>query len=206
MEYLFEMNSKIHELNIQPKKPLGQGTEHTAFPYEKFQDKVIKTRNGNVEVKGNKFVKTNNSNLNQEEIQTFKDNPDLFAHVYKSTDRYAILEKLNTHDIRKDLDELTEGMIKFFIRNPNISAFFTPKDPTTLETDDFNVSADIMINRNDKEFLKGVLKNTKNKDFFRKLLTFIKTVYSRNLPKKSIDIHDGNLGYDKQGNIKLLDI
>lgn len=195
----------MNELNIQQKEPLGSGVDHTAFPFEKFKDKIIKTPNGNLIVKNNKFIKANNDKLNQEEMDIFKNNPKYFAKVFKLTDRYAIIEKLNTKDIRDDLDELGEGMIKFFVRNPEISKFFTPKDPSLLEPSDFNVSTDIMHNRTDKEFLKGVMKNTKNKEFFRKLLKFIYGVYSLNLSKKNLDIHDGNLGYDKNGNIKLLD-
>ena len=39
----------LSELNIRLKTLLGQGYFHSVFPFEKFQDKIIKTRWGDLE-------------------------------------------------------------------------------------------------------------------------------------------------------------
>lgn len=197
----------MNELNIKSKTQLGAGTEHTVFPYERFQDKVIKTKTRNITFQGSTIKQIPGGSLNMEEMEIFKNYPEFFAHVYKLTNRYAIIEKLDTASIEKDLDNLATGLIKYFIDNPERANFFTLKDPSLLTSQDFSVSADIYQNLRDPDFLKGLFDYAPDKKFCKKLITFIANVYKlKNELKRGIDVHNGNLGYDKDKNIKLLDI
>lgn len=196
------------ELVIRKKEPLGSGIEHTAFPFDAFKDKIIKTKSGNVEIgKNGKPIYTSKdlkSRMNPFEIKTFQDHPSLFAKVYKATDRYAIIEKLNTKDINEDLEYLTYDMIRFFIANPFVGERYTLKNIEELEPTDFNILAELYGHKKDKTLYEGILKYASDKTFAMKLFKFIQTVSSTNLGKKA-DMHDGNIGYDKEKNIKLLD-
>jgi hypothetical protein len=202
----------MNELATQIKKPIGQGIEHTVFPFNKFKDKIIKTRSGNAELTnqgdptGYPRLKITDpkSKLNYKEIKIFQMHPEIFAKVYKVTDRYAIIEKLDTASIEEDLEMLCWGMIKFFNKNPKYAKHFTLKDPKLLDPSDFNILALIHNNRKDPKLLKGIISNTNNKEFAIKLMSFIQKLYNTNLGK-SPDLHDQNVGYDKEGNIKLLD-
>lgn len=202
----------MNELNTQIKKPIGQGIEHTVFPFEKFKDKIIKTKSGNAELTndgnptGSPRLKITdpNAKLDSGEMKVFQSHPDIFAKVYKVTDRYAIIEKLDTSSIEEDLEMLCWGMIKFFNKHAIYAKHFTLKDPKLLDPSDFNILALIHDNRKDPRLLKGIVSNTKDKEFALKLMSFLQKLYHANLGK-SPDLHDGNVGYDKTGNIKLLD-
>ena len=77
------------------KEPIGQGSEHIIYPYSKDPNKVIKT-----------FDPDEKESINKDQITTFQKHPDIFPIVYKVTDKYAILEKLNTKKVIDELEKL----------------------------------------------------------------------------------------------------
>lgn len=199
----------LDELNIQPKIPIGSGMYHTAFPFTKFKDKIIKTKNGNlILAPDEKSFKITNKNdkLDPKEMDMFKLHPDIFAHVYKVTDRYAVIEKLETKTIKQELYKLSEDFLRWMLQNPDFAENLGWMKPVEyMEPDDFNVMVELNLERNNKEFLRDLGKSVTNKGFYLKLLEFIKKCYASDLGKKNLDLHSDNIGYDKQGNIKLLD-
>ena len=82
------------------KEPIGQGSEHIIYPYSKDPNKVIKT-----------FDPDERESIDKDQITTFQKHPDIFPIVYKVTDKYAILDKLNT---KKVIDELEKLEAEFF--------------------------------------------------------------------------------------------
>ena len=85
---------------ITLKEPIGQGSEHVIYPYSKDPNKIIKT-----------FDPDERESINKDQITTFQNHPDIFPIVYKVTDKYAVLEKLNT---KKAIDELEKLEAEFF--------------------------------------------------------------------------------------------
>ena len=92
---------------ITLKEPIGQGSEHIIYPYSKDPNKVIKT-----------FDSDETESINKNQITTFQNHPDIFPIVYKVTDKYAVLEKLNT---KKAIDEL-EKLAQFLKEENNLIA------------------------------------------------------------------------------------
>lgn len=202
----------MNELNIQPKTPIGKGSYHVAFNFEHFKDKVIKTKRGNFKIgPDNKLspVKNQGENLDIDEIETFIDNPDIFAKVYKYTDRYAIIEKLDTENFKRDLNnKIADAIVKAFINNPKLSSEFTLKKPRDLTAQDFDASVTLTIGfNNHPELIPLVLKFSSDRQFTSKFIKFLRIIERRADEQNwtSIDIHENNIGYDKEGNFKLLD-
>jgi len=137
------------------------------------------------------------------EVQFSNDNPDIYAKIYKIDYKKGIMiqEKLNTDIVKKELDYLTNklkrigydndvfNIIKSLIKNPNLYYYVSYKD----------LSYDIIKEKfKEKEF-----------NLFNKWFNFIKKI-SEIDPKKYkkyyLDFHSNNIGEDKKGNLKLLDI
>jgi len=195
----------MKEISIRRKEPIGSGTVHNVYDFEKFKDKIIKTKYGDMRIVNGQLQRINSNKIDQKEIETFINNPNLFAKVYKVTERYAVIEKLDTKSFLNDVQEkVAPAVVKTFIQNPELSAEWTSKKPEELTSQDFDGAGMLNAFRNHKEFIKGVLKNTPDRDFVIELLKLINTAYNE-IPKHVVDIHENNIGYDKEGNMKLLD-
>lgn len=166
----------LNEINISPKPELGSGEVFTAYPSKVDPSKVIKISNYN----------------NPEDIQyhadIFKNYPKYFPKVYKVTDKYLIIEKLNTKPIIEYYNKLK---LLTSLLNPFKSIpFYNPKkfDP--------NNPLDIAIKQH-PELLKTTLKLKKLYHDVDKILD--------NEGYDELDFHHGNVGIDSEGNFKMLD-
>ena len=195
----------MKEISIRRKEPIGSGTVHKVYDFEKFGDKIIKTKYGDIEFTNGRLERINTNKIDQREIETFINNPDLFAKVYKVTERYAVIEKLDTKTFLNDVQEkVAPAVVRTFIQKPELAAEWTSKKPEELTSQDFDGAGMLNAFRNHKEFIKGVLKNTPDRSLVIELLKLINKSYN-NIHKHVIDIHENNIGYDKEGNMKLLD-
>ncbi len=195
----------MDEINIRKKEPIGSGTVHNVYDFEKFKDKIIKTKYGDTVFQNGELKRINTNTLNQNEMKIFQNNPDLFAKVYKVTERYAIIERLDTKKMLSDIQEkVAPAILKTFIEHPNMAKEWTSKPPTEMTSQDFDGAGMLNAFRNHNLFIKNVLKNTSDKEFVLKLIRLITLAYEQ-IHRHVIDIHENNLGYDKEGNIKLLD-
>lgn len=196
----------VKELDIKQKESLGQGAFHTVYPNKLHPDQVIKTKTPKtVDFEGKQYFVL--PNIDKKDIEAMKDNPDLFAKVLKYNERWAILEKLDTESIQRDLDILAQGMIKMFINQPKMAKEMGMDNVFDVEVSDIDPSAYLNYYRRDKVFIKAVYRYCKNRDFLLKLITLIRDAYKRvGDIKHSIDIKYDNIGYDKGKNIKILDI
>jgi hypothetical protein len=184
------------------KTPIGQGSEHIIYPHSKDPNKVIKT-----------FDPDETESINKNQITTFQKHPNIFPIVYKVTDKYAVLEKLNTE---KAINELEKLQTEFF----NLKWRSEKKRKYSILLDD------LMENNNLEGLdfiglLYHLFQNTPSSSLKKELNTLLSLISSPDLLKKwidflikvssimgetKLDIHTEQFGYDSEGNIKLLDI
>ena len=137
------------------------------------------------------------------ELDFYKDYPNLCAKIYRVFYKKGIIiqERLNTEIIKKELDYLTKkfkkigyddnsfNIIKSLIKSHNLYYYVSYKDLT------YDVIKSLF---NKKDFL-----------LFNKWFNFIKQVSEIDpikYKKRYLDFHPNNIGEDKEGNLKLLDI
>jgi hypothetical protein len=127
----------------------------------------------------------------KKEYETSIKYPDLFAKITKVNwdKRWLAQEKLDTEKSLKELDELAD------IFDLNYRSEVT----NWLEM--------LAVNKNEQkeaiEELKG--QSPENIEMFKRWLDFF-TKTQQITTKKELDLNPGNMGYDKEGNLKLLDI
>ena len=184
------------------KTPIGQGSEHIIYPYSKDPNKIIKT-----------FDPDETESINKDQITTFQKHPDIFPIIYKVTDKYAVLEKLNTEKAIDELEKLETEFFNLKWRSKKKRKYSILLDElmenNNLEDYDFigllyhlfqNTSSSSL-----KKELNTLLSLTSNPDLLKKWIDFLIKVTSKT-NQTELDIHSEQFGYDSKGNIKLLDI
>ena len=167
----------LKELNIQPKPELGSGGVFAAYPSKLDPSKVIKISHyGDPEDLYHHY-------------DMFKKYPKYFPKVYKITDKYMIIEKLNTKPILEYYD-----ILKSFYSYPqpklsNILSY----NPNKFDSDN---PVDVAIKQH-PELLKTTLK-------LKKLYKDVDNILS-NEEYDELDFHEENIGIDDKGNFKMLD-
>ena len=184
------------------KEPIGQGSEHIIYPYSKDPNKVIKT-----------FDPDERESIDKDQITTFQKHPDIFPIVYKVTDKYAILEKLNT---KKVIDELEKLEAEFFNlkwksnkkRKYSILLDDLMKDDN-LDGYDFIGLLYYLIQKTPSSSLKKELDTlssfTQNPKLLKKWIDFLIKLSSI-MGQTELDMHAEQFGYNSEENLKLLDI
>ena len=184
------------------KTPIGQGSEHIIYPYSKDPNKIIKT-----------FDPDETESINKDQITTFQKHPDIFPIIYKVTDKYAVLEKLNTE---KAIDELEKLQTEFFNlkwrdekkRKYSILLDELMEDDNLEDYDFIGLLYHLFQNTSSsslKKELTTLLSLTSNPDILKKYIDFLTKVTSK-INQTELDIHSEQFGYDSKENIKLLDI
>jgi len=206
----------LKELNIRPKPELGQGAEQTAYPYINNPDYVLKKYNRSAH-RG----KTIADKIEKLRALSLK-YPDLVTKVkVVSKDAYT-QEKLDTNTLSKDIDaeciKVWNQLIKDYKKayNSNLKTRVTDyikqridygfwDKPSKIKTqqDLDDLMDDMTYYIYHTKFLVDpyVYENyTKNSELVKKLKPIMDN------DELNDDPHNDNLGYDKQGNIKVLDI
>ena len=187
---------------ITLKEPIGQGSEHVIYPYSKDPNKIIKT-----------FDPDERESINKDQITIFQKHPNIFPIVYKVTDKYAVLEKLNT---KKATDELEKLQTEFFNlkwrgekkRKYSILLDELMEDDNLEDYDFIGLLYHLFQNTSSsslKKELTTLLSLTSNPDILKKYIDFLTKVTSK-INQTELDIHSEQFGYDSKENIKLLDI
>lgn len=211
---MMNLTSILKELKIRAKEPIGSGAFHTAFPFEKFKDKIIKTVKGDVDIATGKITYLNKKPFNKKTLELFTQYPDLFANVDKITNNYAVIQRLNTKDYKSDASKIAQGIHRFLLSEPRTARFYMPYtiDPKVSEPDDMDVSYFFwfLTSMKPSNTLNRKLQKYVPKDLFEKFYNFFEKVedsgVANKLPTNHVDAHDDNLGYDESGNIKFLDV
>lgn len=197
----------MNELDVKYKKPIGAGSEHSIFPYKKFQDKIIKTYYGAINFKGsNPYLNINNT-FDRDKSRLMKENPEFCAKVYKITERYAVIEKLNTKKFLADVEKINSCVFNYCIQDEETAKIFSI-DVRNSDSSDIQLSMLIWYKAlKNKDLLLKIMDHC-NSEVFKKLVNFLAALQHSSLHREYnyLDIHDANFGYDKNGNIKLLDL
>jgi hypothetical protein len=186
-----EIHKVLSELNIQSKLPIGQGGEQTVYPSKIKPGFVIKKFTGEFEFYTKEDWK--------EVIQTSQQYPEVFAEVDKvDFDKgYFVQEKLDEKSLTKDGFDLEDYLItnKILYRNDQDKSDYNGLDILTI----LYMSPD-RINMLDNTPWENTLK-PKLERLFNKLNKIGHGIDDNFLG----DLRLTNVGYDKNGEIKILD-
>lgn len=181
----------LKEINIQSKTPIGQGGEQTAYPSKIKPGFVIKKLTGENEY----FTKEDWKEI----IQTAQQHPEVFAQVDKvDFDKgYFVQEKLDEKSLTKDGNELYKYLKdnNILYRNENDKSNYSGLDIITILYMDPD-----RIDMLDDTLWENTLK-PKLESFFNKLNQAGYGIDDNYLG----DLRLTNVGYDKNGEIKILD-
>jgi len=188
-----QLRGILSELVIRGKEPFSiEGTQHMIYDSKKNPNIVFKVGHPH-------FV--------DKWLPIFKKYPQYFPNIYRVgivKDRhdykYVEMDKLNTKRVKEEWSEMTLLLT---------DAGLIDEDNNFL----YNIN-DVFINCIlDEEYDNRVISTIQNMDrgvyqLFIKWLNFLHKLNSIVVPIKgsTLDIHDGNFGYDKQGKIKCFDI
>jgi hypothetical protein len=215
----------LNELNIQNKKSLGSGEQQIAYPYLKDPNYVIKTFNTG-ELAYNKDPHVLNRYEIKHYLKMLEKHPEYIANVIipKENSKYYFQEKVNIEKAQNDIWNLVIEIIKKMALDLE-NKYKTPHDAY----EDLNIGAEIFLNANSWEDIKNI--NNIN-DLFAinyddgipmnyLFDDYIYKKYSKNIPlvqklKPVWDVgtnqtqyglfHEDNLGYDRNGNFKIIDL
>lgn len=165
------------------KDRVGKGTFHVVYPSVNRKDYVIK-----VSKMGHEF-KINDPNS---WFNIFKKHPDLFPRIYKVHKNYVMVERLDTEKAEKEIAEM-ERELEVML---SVDEFFSDSSGV------FDITEILQRLCNDQE---RILKYAKNRELFKKWFDLIKKIDDLHL-RNFIDFNDGNFGYAKDGELKMLDI
>jgi hypothetical protein len=177
----------ILEANVIKKDVYKDGTQHEVYRDHKDSGKIFKV------------VKPDHPDVSKQSynwIKIFKENPEYFPIVYKSTDRGASLEKLDYSKANKEFNEI-EGSGRFDLR---------------LGRDWFQgLLKDIAEGDYDKSLVEKVGKYFQSEapemaSAFKRFINLMIKLQPINHPEWTLDAHAGNFGYSKNGKLKMLDI
>jgi hypothetical protein len=180
------------EEEIRHKTKLGGGKDHNVYDFEKDPTKVIKI---------SRYAQEYGDTLDPKHIQTFLKYPILFPKVYKYNDRYAVIEKLDTNQTKNDEEELFNIFSKYGFNDLQ----YMTKNSTTSDVYWQSMNRAGLFNKIYKTVSSDETLNPEEKSLVMRYLDFfllIKTTFRGN---KSLDMHSFNIGYDFEGNLKLLD-
>ena len=209
----------LKEINIQKKKSLGSGGEQSAYPYLKDPNYVIKTFNN----------KSDQSVLNRYEINHYlkilEQYPEYIANIIipGENSKYYFQEKVDVKKAQEDIWDVVIEVTKKAALDLE-KKYKTPNDAYN----NLNIG-EIFLNAKSWEDIKNI---NNIDDFFDisygegipmndLFSSYVYNNYSKNIPLvqklKPVwgigstitqfgSFHEDNLGYDKNGNFKIIDI
>jgi len=158
-----------------------------------------------IETKNNLIVKIFKKNdvgsqyTIKKELEFSEKHPNLFAKIYKVNIEkgYIVQEKLETSQCFSDIDKMDSELKQVPLLGQRYE-FEQSSVPEYLNN--------TLIN--EPQNIPHIIKNVKSKELFQKWFQFFDKLNKEYSEKETryLDMNNRNLGYDKQGNIKLLDI
>ena len=195
--------------SIRQKEHIGKGNDHAVFQFEKLPGHLIKVK-----------LPKNYDNLSFEIYYgAYKKNPDLVAKIFKMTDKYLIVEELDNKKIREEINHL-KNLI--FQHDDIANMFHYPKNSTNKYNYDnfdfvYNISLtlpyahEVEEDPNNAEHFSNIDKiisllskiDEKASFLLQKYVDFI-WLAKKAYIAQDIDVY--NIGYDKNGKLKCLDV
>lgn len=201
----------LSELNIKDKnkeKFIGYGGYQYAFQSDD-KDKVIKfgRESNEDEDKGDgqgnyTITKFANREYNDDEIYEFQEmskHPKYFPIFYKINKKFVVVEKLNSEKARQEYLTIAKFLQNNFKINRPIFKELLKEYKAVgnfFKMDEFYQKA--------HEFFLKNIDNQNLKSAYYKFTSLVKSI--ENLRLFEIDISSTNFGYDKNGNLKMLDV
>lgn len=186
---------ELMEIRIQ-KQPLDHGNYHAVFPSQKHPDRVIKTgHDGDINDEDAQLEK-----VDPDHIRVFQSRPDLFPLVYRvgPEGRWIEIENLRTTEVYLDDDFLAHEIhtVENRICYEGISQLYRwwhdnrrKGIPLPESLSRFSPKAQELVQR--------------YMDFFDRCHAWASQ--HTFTPNRAFDFHKGQIGYTKDGQLKLLD-
>ena len=190
----------IHEIVTTNKERIGSGKDHVVYDYKADPTKIIKSAWG-VDKGQYKYGADSNRHLvdmNSDHIEIFIKYPNLFPKVYKHNNRYAIIEKLDTSKVFQDSKDLYDQLIQYdeVFKNVAESDLISGLYYTVTKVSGFL-----------PKVVRKMRKAGEDLTLLERYVTLFKKL--KNTVGRSsyygLDVTANNLGYDNEGNLKLLD-
>jgi len=157
------------------------GAFKSVFSFDSYPQYIIKTWDFRTD------------SLVEKEYETSLKYPELYAKIVKINfdKRWMVQEKLDVDRVNKELNELA-GELDLPI-------------PTPFHVTNYLEA--LAVNKKEREKAIEKLKNKapEKLEMFERWLNFFTKIIRINT-KTYLDFNQGNMGYDKEGNLKLLDI
>jgi len=179
-----------NELEIKQKLRKGSGTFKDMYFLDTHPDKVVKTFNP---LDSWEEISIKN------EIELQNKYPKLFTKIFKFNFKkgWFVQEKTNMDNFLIDVQKLKDDILQ---SAPNFKYIdLTPYLYGHIITE--NVDA--------LESFKDLIKSNKNKQFYNKLVTYLKDltqVKIKDVDGSTLDVHSENFGYNNKKEIKMFDI
>jgi hypothetical protein len=153
----------------------------------------------------------------EDNMSIMKNNPDIFVEIYKDNKEkhFIILEKVNTGKVIEEIKQMTKIFIDDENKNKELyfAEYYEHNPPTFGDIYRLHRIIDVINiirigimhnNTSDIQLISNILKPYPDLLYiFEKWVKFVELVNSKIGLK--IDLHFENIGYDKQGNIKMFD-
>jgi len=184
------LNTRIKKLlqELDQKLSIGSGVYKKAYPLKTNPNYIVK-----------QISDSSYKNMLEYEFNFYKSYPDLFAKIVKiNIDKgYMVQEKLDRVKFYNEVDNLKVVDQRFYSYFDSPANKFSGIEQFTFE----NNSKKIYEIFENNEFLTNLV------EFLHKLSNIdISEIKNSQNGYNFYDLHLGNIGFDKNNNIKLLDI
>jgi hypothetical protein len=182
------LRESLNEVKPIPKPEFGSGFFHTVYSSRKHPDRLYKI--GDEEIVN-------------EWVSTFKENPKYFPKVYrvfpyskKPYLKVVEIEKLNTGIAKVEFDKIDKFLIDISSDVNCNGKFITILD--FFEYPCFEKIITAAQATNNPQIIPLLYK-------WGKFISAVKKIVDKDLGR-DIDLHRGNVAYDNEGNLKMIDI
>jgi len=182
------LRESLEEMSIKPKKEFGKGAYHKVYASNKYPDRLFKI---------------GDEDTVHEWLSTFQENPKYFPKVYRTfpfrkdpTLTVVEIEKLKTAEAAYELNEIDRFLLNLSGEISCSNGFITINN--FFEGECFNTVIDAADN-GDNPFILSILYR------WAKFLRAVAPIIEKDLGRP-LDLHIGNVAYDKMGKLKMIDI
>lgn len=186
-----QINNVLLELTTKKKEIFGMGVEHQIYNSNKNPNIVFKL--------GHPYVV-------DRWLKIFKKFPLYFPKTYRVGDirfknnvyRYVEMDKLNTSRVKDEWKLIEDKLVELDLTSADLLHNLSDIFRNCIMDEEYDNMVIQKLQKSDKVVYHLFMKWL---NFLHSLNTIIKMITDNML-----DIHDGNFGYDKKGNIKCFDI
>jgi len=192
-----DFDTQLSELDIKQKVKLGQGRDHHVFPSKVQPGAVIKTKYGDAELrKKGHYKKFDVEGIDHNQIKLFREYPQFCVKVYKETPNYAVLERLDADGYLQQARETRKLVYQIFHKYPEMfnNVYLGPSLTPAIK----------YLVQFEPQMIKPLYKLGDN--FLKQLIIFLVKIKGTKLMIELDDLHDRNLAFDANKNIKIIDI